>query len=173
MLNIICPIYKGGPSTNPETYRGTSLINIISKFFTGILTTRLQKWAEENRVIDESQAGFRKGYSTIDNIFSLQAIIHKYICRPRDRFYCIFIDFRRTFDSNPYSKLWDSLQRKGIHENSNFLKIFKSMYSQLKSWVKVKNSLSQFFECIIGTRQGCLSSPIIFFFIYQLYNSIS
>ena len=51
--------------------------------------TRLQKWAEENRVIDESQAGFRKGYSTIDNIFSLQAIIQKYICRPRGRFYCI------------------------------------------------------------------------------------
>ena len=36
------------------------------------------------------------------------------------------------------------------------------MYSQLKSCVKVKNSLSHFFECCIGTRQGCLSSPIIF-----------
>ena len=116
--NIICPLYKGGPSTNPENYRGISLINSISKIFTGILTTRLQKWAEENRVIDESQAGFRKGYSTIDNIFSLQAIIQKYICRPRGRFYCIFIDFRRAFDSIPHSKLWDSLQRKGIHENS-------------------------------------------------------
>ena len=42
------------------------------------------------------------------------------------------------------------------------MKIFKSMYSQLKSCVKVKNSLSQFFECSIGTRSGCLSSPIIF-----------
>ena len=42
------------------------------------------------------------------------------------------------------------------------MKIFKSMYSHHKSCVKVKNSLSQFFECSIGTRQDCLSSPIIF-----------
>ena len=28
---------------------------------------------------------------------------------------------------------------------------------------KTNNSLSQFFECSIGTRQGCLSSPIIFY----------
>ena len=40
--------------------------------------------------------------------------------------------------------------------------IFKSMYSQLKSCVKVKNDLKQFFKCYIGTRQGCVSSPIIF-----------
>ena len=36
------------------------------------------------------------------------------------------------------------------------------MYSQLKSCVKVNNSLTHFFECSIGTRQGCVSSPIIF-----------
>ena len=36
------------------------------------------------------------------------------------------------------------------------------MYSQLKSCVKVNNGLTQFFYCHIGTRQGCVSSPIIF-----------
>ena len=45
---------------NPENYRGISLINSISKIFTGILTSRLQKWAEDKRVIDESQAGSEK-----------------------------------------------------------------------------------------------------------------
>ena len=106
--------------------------------------------------------GFRKGYSTIDNVFSLQALIQKYLCHSRGRFYCIFVDFRRAIDSIAHNKLWDSLQRKGINEQSKFMKIFKTMYSQLKSCVKTNNSLSQFFECSIGTRQGCLSSPIIF-----------
>ena len=160
--NIKCPIYKSGQQTNPENYRGISLINSISKIFTGILTSRLQIWAEEKEVVDESQAGFRKGYSTIDNVFSLQALVQKYLCHSRGRFYCIFVDFRRAFDSIAHNKLWDSLQRKGINEQSKFMKIFKSMYSQLKSCVKTNNSLSQFFECSIGTRQGCLSSPIIF-----------
>ena len=36
------------------------------------------------------------------------------------------------------------------------------MYSQLKSCVKVKKGLTQFFDCHIGTRRGCGSSPIIF-----------
>ena len=36
-----------------------------------ILAIRLTDWAETNNVLDESQAGFRKGYSTMDNIFSL------------------------------------------------------------------------------------------------------
>ena len=89
-------------------------------------------------------------------------LLYKNICRERGRFYCIFIDFRRAFDSINHSKLWDSLQRKGINNDSNFFKIFKSMYNQLKSCVKVNNCLTQFFECCIGARQGCVSSPIIF-----------
>ena len=37
------------------------------------------------------------------------------------------------------------------------------MYKQLKSCVKVENSLSEFFRCTIGTMQGCISSPILFY----------
>ena len=149
MQKYYLSLIKSGALTNPENYRGISLINSISKIFTGILTTQLQKWSEEKRVIDESQAGFRKGYSTIDNIFSLQAIIQKYLCRPRGRFYCIFNDFKRAFDSIPHTKLWNSFQRKGINENSKFMKVFKSMYSQLKSCVKVKKSLLQFLNAVL------------------------
>ena len=97
-----------------------------------------------------------------DNIFSLHAIKQKYLCRPRGRFYCIFVDFRHAFDSIPHNKIWDSLKRNGVNEYGKFLKIFRSMYNQLKSCVKVNNSLTQFFECTIGTRQGCISSPVIF-----------
>ncbi|MEW8544974.1 MAG: reverse transcriptase family protein, partial [Candidatus Thiodiazotropha sp.] len=97
-----------------------------------------------------------------DNIFTLHAIIQKYLSRERGRFYCIFVDFRRAFDSINHDKLWDSLKRKGISTNGKFMKIFQSMYSQLKSCIKVNGGLTNFFECGIGTRQGCISSPIIF-----------
>ena len=127
-----------------------------------IMTVRLASWADLNDVIDESQAGFRKGYSTIDNIFSLQALVQKYLCRERGRFYCIFVDFKRAFDSIEHVNLWHSLERKGINPNGKFLGIFKSIYSQLKSCVKCKDGLTKYFECYIGTRQGCVSSPIIF-----------
>ena len=36
------------------------------------------------------------------------------------------------------------------------------MYNQLNDVIKVNNFLTHFFECTIGTRQGCVISPIIF-----------
>ena len=160
--SIICPIYKNGSKTSPENYSGVSLITSISKNFNGILTKRLQSWCEQNQVLDESQAGFRKNYSTVDNIFSLQAIIQKYLSRERGRFYCIYIDFRRAFDSIHHDKLWNSFYRKGFSSEGKCMKIFRSMYQQLKSYVKGNEGLTEFFNCIIGTRQGCISSPTIF-----------
>ena len=160
--SIISPIHKSGPTNKPENYRAIALINCLCKLFMNIMTIRLTEWAETHNVLDEAQAGFRKGYSTMDNVFSLQSLIQKYLCRARGRFYCIFIDFKRAFGSIQHVNIWHSLIRKGINQDSKFLMIFKSMHSQLKSCVKVKNGLTQFFNCYIGTRQGCVSSPIIF-----------
>ena len=51
------------------------------------------------RVIVESQAECRKDYSTTDDIFSLHALIQKYLCRERGGCFCIFVDFKTAFDS--------------------------------------------------------------------------
>ena len=127
--SIISPIqiHKSGPINKPENYRAIALINCLCKLFMEILTIRLTDWAETNNVLDESHAGFQKGYSTMDNVFSLQALVQKYLCRDRGRFYCIFIDFKRAFDSIQRSNLWNSLERKGIKQDDKFLMIFKSM----------------------------------------------
>lgn len=57
--------------SNVNNYRGISFINVIAKLFAGILLNRLEKWVSQNGVLNENQASFRKGYSTIDNIFNL------------------------------------------------------------------------------------------------------
>ena len=85
-----------------------------------ILTIRLTDWAETNNVLDESRAGFWKGYSTMDTVFSLQALVQKYLCRDRGRFYCIFIDFKQAFDSIQHTHLWNSLERKGMKQDGKF-----------------------------------------------------
>ena len=75
----LCPILKAGPHTDPNNFRGISLIDVFNKILTGMMHDRLYQWAEENNKIDESQAGFRKGYSTIDNLFVLISLVQKYI----------------------------------------------------------------------------------------------
>ena len=36
------------------------------------------------------------------------------------------------------------------------------MYSKLRSYVKVNGGITNYFNCTIGTRQGCITSPKIF-----------
>jgi len=44
-----------------------------------VLSKRLTNWCEDNIVIEESQAGFRSQCSTVDNIFTLNGIVQKYL----------------------------------------------------------------------------------------------
>ena len=158
--SLIVPIHKKGPMFDPNNFRGISLMDSLCKIFMNILSIRLTKWSDEFNVIDEAQAGFRKTYSTIDNCFTLMAVTQKYISKKKGRFHCIFVDFAKAFDSIDHDKLWESFNRKNV--NGKFLNILKSAYSKLKSCVKMDDKLSQFFECTVGARQGCVASPIIF-----------
>ena len=49
-------------------------------------------WVDMNDTIGEQQAGFRKDYSTVDNIFTLLAIVQKQLSLNR-KLYVSFIDF--------------------------------------------------------------------------------
>ena len=158
--SILCPIFKKGNVNDPNNYRGISLIDVLNKIFTGILNDRIYKYCTENDKLEEAQAGFRKGYSTTDNIFTLQSMVQKYLSKSGGRFYCLFIDFSKAFDTVDHQKLLSSLNKKGI--GGKLFKILLSMYQKLKSCVRNNQSFTEFFECNIGTRQGCKLSPILF-----------
>ena len=160
--SLITPIHKKGSYSDPNNYRAVSVANSLSKVFMKILSTRLTIWANVNGAIDESQAGFRAGYNTTDNMFNLNAVIQKYTSKRHGRLYVFFIDFFKAFDSCKHQQLWCSLVRKGIKEDSLLLAVLKSMYSQLSSCVKLPDGLTEYFDCNIGTKQGCVSSTIIF-----------
>ena len=76
---FLVPIHTNGPRDDPNNDRGIPLINSLCKIFTYVLNSRLQKWCDLNHIIHEEQAGLRKEYGTIDNIFNLMAIIQKYL----------------------------------------------------------------------------------------------
>ena len=71
------------------------------------------------RKFDESQAGFRRGYSAVDNMFCSQVSFQE-----RWTFLLFYVDFRKTFDKINLSKLFLSLERKGVF--GNFLRVLKS-----------------------------------------------
>jgi hypothetical protein len=157
---IIVPIYKKGDPDCADNYRGISLLSLLGKCYTSILNTRLYLWLEENDKISEAQAGFRRGYSTIDHVFTLYAATQKYLLKKGGKLYVAFIDLRKAFDSVKRETLISTLCRAGV--SSNFVLAIRAMYKSVLACVRVNGELSEAFECPQGLRQGCMFSPTAF-----------
>ena len=167
---IIVPLHKKGDTNLPDNYRGISLLSILSKVFTHIINERLMVWAESNNIICEAQAGFRKGRSTIDHIFTVNAIIEKYLLK-NTKLYVAFIDFKKAYDTVNRNVLWSVLLRAGI--KGKMLKMIQAMYSSVRACVLCNDGYSSFFECLQGLKQGCVVSPVLFsLLINELANEI-
>ena len=159
--SIIVPIYKSGSPLNPHNYRGISLLGILSKVFSSVLTKRLQTWVEEHGKLCEEQAGFRLNHSTVDHIFTLHAMITNAVHgRGRGKLYVAFIDFTKAFDTVLRPCLWKILAETGV--STKFINMLKSMYDSVQACVRWNSRLSSFFECPVGTKQGAKESPILF-----------
>ncbi|KAK6181925.1 hypothetical protein SNE40_009702 [Patella caerulea] len=159
--SIILPLHKKGDRNNPGNYRGISLLNSISKIFVSILKTRLTLWSDEQSLIVEEQAGFREGYSTIDNMFILNALIQKYLSKSKcGIFYCAFIDFRKAFDCINRCKLFYLLIKNDIH--GPMIATLQSIYHIITAKIRINGNLSTPFTCNSGVRQGCILSPWLF-----------
>ena len=100
----------------------------------------------------EEQAGFRKGYSTIDHIFNLKCLVDLYLHRKKKQLFCAFIDYRKAFDSVNRIALWQKLIQQNI--NGKMLRVIHSMYNNAKSCVRQNSKLSNYFFTNVGVRQG-------------------
>ena len=160
---IVVPIHKSGDVDKPDNYRGVSLLSILGKVFAHILNKRLSSWADANEKIDEVQSGFRKGYSTIDNIFVLYSVVQKYLLRRSGKVYVCFVDFKKAFDCVNRAVLWNTLRKAGV--GGKMLQTLKSMYGSVRACIRCPDSVTDFFDCPVGVRQGCVLSPTLFSFL--------
>jgi len=147
---IIKPVYKNkGSPLDPDNFRAITLISCLGKLFTCILNTRLNLFSNELNVISENQAGFRKGYSTMDNIFVLHSLIELYFSFGK-KLYCTFVDFRKAFDTVWRDGLWLKLQNSEI--KGKCFRVIYNMYQGIKSCVQYGGNQSDFFPCLTGVR---------------------
>lgn len=90
---------------------------------------KIYHWLEENKLLPETRAGFKKGNSTTDHIFSLYAVIQNYLSKVAKLCSC-FISFKRAYDSVQYATLLRALMISGTLCLPN--KARMSMYSKSK-----------------------------------------
>ena len=125
--SVLVPIHRKGSIHVPDNYRGITLTNVASKIYISVLTKRLTFYAEMFNCVDEAQGGFRRGYSTVDNAFVLQAFVSKYLCRKGKKLYVGFVDFCKAFDFVERSRLFNILIKHNIQ--GHLLESIKAIYS--------------------------------------------
>jgi hypothetical protein len=158
--SIVFPVHKKGDINIVSNYRGISFNNCIGKIFAALLLKRLESWLNERKIIGEFQAGFRKDYSTVDNVFNLMSIIKIKLSVKRQKVYAFFVDLSAAFDRIDRQALIYKLSTIGL--SCKMLSTLENYYTGTTSKVWSSEGLSQAFDTHTGVKQGCVLSPILF-----------
>ena len=153
------PIFKKGNINDVENDRGITLLSTLGRLFTRIINNRLTFWSYTFNIIGDTQSGFRKSRSTVDNVFMLQSVIDSCLNTKR-RLHVAFINFKKAFDDVNRDCLWYKLLKSGIR--GPIFNIIKDMYCNTASKVKHSGVFSNNLECNLGVRQGESLSHFLF-----------
>ena len=162
-ISIITPIFKSGDPRVRSNYRGVSVITALSKWFARVMDIRLSDFAESNGLRAATQAGFRHGYTTFDQLLILQSVFNKFVKREKGvchRVYCCFIDFKKAYDLVIWERLWERLLSMGIPEK--IVSAIRAYYEGAQACVKSFGGLSPTFSLSRGVKQGCPLSCTLF-----------
>jgi len=155
----VVPIFKSGDRLSPDNYRPISLLPNFSKILEKVVSTRLIEFLDEQKIISESQFGFRKGHSTIHPLMlfmnNLTAALNK-----KQFSIAIFCDLRKAFDTVNHSILLDKLESMGVRGVEWLW--FKNYLSNRMQFVNVGDVNSTLLEILLGVPQGSILGPLLF-----------
>jgi len=141
-------LYNKSNPKNLGNYRPISLLNCFYKIFTRVLTKRITKTLDENQ--PREQAGFRKGYSTIYHLHSVNQLIEK-----SDEYKIplamAFVDYQKAFDSVDIHKVLESIKNQGVEPV--YVNILNYIYQNGTSFIRLHKD-SNPFPLQKGVRQG-------------------
>ena len=108
-----------------------------------------------------TQAGFRKGRGTRDQIANICWIIEKGREFQKNFYFC-FIDYAKAFNSVDHNKLWKIQKEMGIPGHLTCL--LRNLYAHQEATVRIGHGRTDWFQMGKGVCQGCILSPCLFNF---------
>ena len=91
-------------------------------------------------------------------IFTLYEIVQNFLLKNK-KVYVVFADMKKSFDSDNTNVLWPVLRKGGVE--GKLYKAVRGIYDSAIACVRDNGSYSDFYDCPVGVKQGCLFSPLI------------
>lgn len=130
--SITIILHKKGDRADLKNYRPITLLNVIYKLFTKILTDRLTTKFDGYQA--KEQAGFRKGYSTVDHLLTMKILIER-ANEYNIPLYIAFVDFEKVFDSIEHWAVKTSLINSRI--DYRYADLIANIYSETTTTIKI------------------------------------
>ena len=151
---------KGSKSkTNPENFRPSSLLPLISKVIERIAYNQVDNFLLQDNILDNYQSGFRKNHST-DLYLSF---LNNKMLKAFDKGLfpeMILIDLQKTFDTINHKILLGKLHAIGFSDKITAW--FKSNLSDRAFRLNINNHFSDLSKISCGIPEASILGPLLF-----------
>ena len=158
---VVTPLYKQkGDATDPNNYRGISIIPPTAKLFEKIIAKQISDYFENNCIFYSGQHGFRKGMSCESALHEILSKINENQSKRLVNL-LLFNDFRKAFDTVDADLLIFKLFQYGFDNHS--LGLIKNYFNDRHQIVKIRNqTYSSQADIALGVPQGSILGPLFF-----------
>ncbi|XP_063909819.1 uncharacterized protein LOC135127305 [Zophobas morio] len=167
----IIPIQKKGDAALLDNYRPIIIIPIFGKVLEILIKSRLTKYFEKFRVINEAQFGFRSGKATTQALLRVMELVVDGLENSEINMVTL-CDLSKAFDCVSHTTLMTKLEFYGVRGIPH--KLFSSYLSNRKQCSAVNNMQSAFTTVKHGVPQGSVLGPLLFIiYTNDFYNFIN
>ena len=156
---LIIPFSKKSNVNNIDNYHPISLLPSLSKLFESIINVHLYHFLENNKLLSDTQFGFRWNNSTMANLIQFTNYINAIMSKTTD-LHSIMIDFKKAFDSVSHIILLRKLADYNI--NQFYRGVINSYLSGHEQQTFCNNCISTATKITSGVPQGSILAPTLF-----------